>query len=64
VLRYLQGTKNYGIWYESMLDLMLHGYIDSDYAGLVDNMKSTLGYAFILGIGIFSWASKKQATIA
>jgi len=27
-------------------------------------MKSTLGYAFSLGSGIFSWASKKQAIVA
>src|ERR1044072_1270682 len=27
-------------------------------------MKSTSGYAFSLGSGIFSWASKKQATVA
>ncbi|KAL5552430.1 hypothetical protein UlMin_002606 [Ulmus minor] len=49
VLRYLQGTKNYGI---------------CDWAGSVDDMRSTSGYAFTLGIGIFSRASKKQATVA
>ena len=27
-------------------------------------MKSTSGYAFSLGSGMFSWASKKQATVA
>ena len=27
-------------------------------------MKSTSGYAFTIGIGIFSWASKNQATVA
>jgi len=42
----------------------LLGYTDSDWAGLVDDMKSTSGYAFSLGSGIFSWASKKQATVA
>ena len=30
----------------------------------MDDMKSTSGYAFTLGSGIFSWASKKQATVA
>ncbi|KAL0308739.1 UNVERIFIED_CONTAM: Retrovirus-related Pol polyprotein from transposon RE2 [Sesamum radiatum] len=37
---------------------------DSDWAGSVDDMKSTSGYTFSLGSGIFSWASKKQATVA
>ncbi|KAM6542405.1 hypothetical protein CsatB_006852 [Cannabis sativa] len=36
----------------------------SDWAGSMDDMKSTSGYAFTLGSGIFSWASKKQATVA
>ncbi|KAK4381284.1 Retrovirus-related Pol polyprotein from transposon RE1 [Sesamum angolense] len=42
----------------------LVGYTDSDWAGSVDDMKSTSGYTFSLGSGIFSWASKKQATVA
>ncbi|KAL0326705.1 UNVERIFIED_CONTAM: Retrovirus-related Pol polyprotein from transposon RE2 [Sesamum angustifolium] len=37
---------------------------DSDWAGSVDDMKSTSGYTFSLGSGIFTWASKKQATVA
>ncbi|KAK4382827.1 Retrovirus-related Pol polyprotein from transposon TNT 1-94 [Sesamum angolense] len=32
--------------------------------GSVDDMKSTSGYTFSLGSGIFSWASKKQAIVA
>ena len=64
LIRYLQGTKNYNIWYESTPDSKLIGYTDSDWAGSVDDMKSTLGYAFSLGSGIFSWTSKKQATVA
>ncbi|KAL0348980.1 UNVERIFIED_CONTAM: Retrovirus-related Pol polyprotein from transposon RE2 [Sesamum angustifolium] len=38
--------------------------LSSDWAGSVDDMKSTSGYTFSLGSGIFSWASKKQATVA
>ncbi|KAL0388718.1 UNVERIFIED_CONTAM: Retrovirus-related Pol polyprotein from transposon RE2 [Sesamum radiatum] len=45
-------------------DAKLVGYTDSDWAGSVDDMKSTSGYTFSLGSGIFSWASKKQATVA
>ncbi|TXG56303.1 hypothetical protein EZV62_017616 [Acer yangbiense] len=33
-------------------------------AGSVDDMKSTLGYTFSLGSGIFSWTSKKQDSVA
>ncbi|KAL0375548.1 UNVERIFIED_CONTAM: Retrovirus-related Pol polyprotein from transposon RE2 [Sesamum calycinum] len=38
--------------------------LTSDWAGSVDDMKSTSGYTFSLGSGIFTWASKKQATVA
>ena len=30
----------------------------------MDDRKSTLGYAFHIGLAIFSWSSKKQQTIA
>lgn len=40
------------------------GYSDSDWAGSVDDMKSTSRYAFTLGSGRFSWNSKKQEVVA
>eukprot|EP00253_Pinus_taeda_P005203 PITA_05203 len=50
-LMYLTATRQ---------DIMLVGYIDSDWAGSVDDRKSMLGYVFHLGSGAISWASKKQ----
>ncbi|KAL1313805.1 hypothetical protein AAHE18_16G138600 [Arachis hypogaea] len=35
-----------------------------DYAIHYKSTESTSGYAFILGYGVFSWASKKQETVA
>ncbi|XP_058726588.1 uncharacterized mitochondrial protein AtMg00810-like [Vicia villosa] len=64
ILRYLQRTKEFGIWYTIETSSGLLGYTDSDWAGSRDDMKSTSGYAFSLGSGILSWASKKQATVA
>ncbi|CAA0812713.1 Uncharacterized mitochondrial protein AtMg00810 [Striga hermonthica] len=58
ILRYLQGTKDYGIQYEYKEDSRLVGYTDSDWAGSTDDMKSTSGYTFSLGSGIFSWSYK------
>ena len=43
VLRYLQRTKDYDIWYISTPDSRLFGYTDSDWAESVDDMKSILG---------------------
>ncbi|CAL8167155.1 unnamed protein product [Prunus armeniaca] len=49
VLRYIQGTLDYGIAYEKGKEAMLIGYYDSDWSGSEDDMKSTFGYAFSLG---------------
>ncbi|KAL0314620.1 UNVERIFIED_CONTAM: Retrovirus-related Pol polyprotein from transposon RE2 [Sesamum angustifolium] len=64
ILRYLRGTKDFGIWYKSTNDAKLVGYTDSDWAGSVDDMKSTSGYTFSLGSGIFFMGLQEQATVA
>ncbi|KAM1197550.1 hypothetical protein ACFX2I_009121 [Malus domestica] len=43
---------------------MLIGYCDSDWGGSSDDSKSTSGYAFSFGSGVFSWASVKQSCVA
>ncbi|XP_059650735.1 uncharacterized protein LOC132296564 [Cornus florida] len=64
VLRYIQGTLDFGILYEKNVDAKLFGFCYSDWTECVDDMRSTSGYAFFLGSGVFSWASKKQETLA
>ncbi|CAL8162665.1 unnamed protein product [Prunus armeniaca] len=43
ILRYFQGTIDYGIWYKPTTDPRLFGHTDSDWAGSMDDMKSTSG---------------------
>ncbi|KAG8476415.1 hypothetical protein CXB51_033365 [Gossypium anomalum] len=64
VLRYIKGTLSYGMLYSKAESLRLVGYTDSDWAGSMDDMKSTLGYVFTLGSAIFCWSSKKQNVVA
>lgn len=64
VLRYIKGTLDFGILYEKNVGAKLIGFCDSDWAGCVDDMRSTSGYAFSFGSGVFSWASKKQERVA
>lgn len=64
VLRYVKGTLNYGIKFSQSENFRLQGYSDSDWAGSVDDMKSTSGYCFNFGSGVFSWCSKKQDIVA
>ncbi|XP_052308549.1 uncharacterized mitochondrial protein AtMg00810-like [Populus trichocarpa] len=64
IVRYVKGTISYGIKYSHLQNFMLHGYSDSDWAGSVDDMKSTSGYCFSFGSGMFSWCSRKQDSVA
>lgn len=64
VLRYLKGTSSYGMRYRRSNKFELYGFSDSDWAGSVDDMKSTSGYCFSLGSACFSWCSKKQEIVA
>ena len=41
----------------------LVGYSDSDYAGDLDDRKSTSGHVFLLNSGAISWSSKKQPVV-
>ena len=64
VLRYLRGTVRYGMRYTSRSDLTLVSYLDSDWAGSVDDQKSTFECCFSLGSVVVSWFSRKQSTVA
>lgn len=64
VIRYIKGTWNYGVKFLKHREFKLTGFSDSDWGGSIDDMKSTSGYCFSLGSGMFSWSSKKQETVA
>uniref|UniRef100_A0A2N9HKR1 Reverse transcriptase Ty1/copia-type domain-containing protein n=1 Tax=Fagus sylvatica TaxID=28930 RepID=A0A2N9HKR1_FAGSY len=64
ILRYLQGTLDYGLRLLSRSSLSLYGFSDADWAGCPDTRHSTTGYCIYLGANCISWASKKQATVS
>jgi hypothetical protein len=64
VIRYIKGTIDFGVKFKYCQNFKLLGFSDSDWGGSVDDMKSTSGYCFSLGSGVFSWSSKKQETVA
>ncbi|XP_052485200.1 secreted RxLR effector protein 161-like [Gossypium raimondii] len=61
ILRYLQGTNDFGIFYKKGEKSNMIGFTDSDYVGDQDDRRSTSGYVFMLGTGVISWSSKKQS---
>ncbi|GJS11046.1 hypothetical protein Tco_0367842 [Tanacetum coccineum] len=62
LLRYLKGTTELGIFYKRKSKESLEVYTDSDYAGDMDDRRSTSGSAFLLGSAAspFLWSWKKQ----
>ena len=67
VLRYLSGTRDYGITYQAsetkLEENHFLGYSDASYANN-DNATSISGYIFIMGGGTITWGSKKQTSVS
>ena len=65
-LRYLKGTKTEKMVFRKSEKLELTGFSDSDWAGNIDNRKSTSGFCFKLNnsSGAISWASKLQKCVS
>jgi hypothetical protein len=71
VLRYVKGTRNYGITYHDDNSRLVgptdsnnfYGFSDATFAN-TDDCKSISGYIFLLNTGAITWMSKKQAMIA
>jgi len=68
VYRYLCGTGDYGLCYQGRKGLNrvldIHGFVDADCAGDLDQRRSTSGYVFNLFGSVVNWRSKKQSVVA
>jgi hypothetical protein len=61
LLRYLSGTRKYGIRYSGIEAIT--GFADSDFAA-DQSRKSTMGYIFTLANGVVTWSSKIQRSVS
>ncbi|XP_057990415.1 uncharacterized mitochondrial protein AtMg00810-like [Hevea brasiliensis] len=52
VLRYIARTVDFGIWYGHVSEFKLFGYTDSDWAGCLEDRRSTSSYVFSLGSAV------------
>ena len=64
IIRYINGTSKYGLWYSKDSNDCLASYSGVDWAGSVDDRKSTSGKCFYLESNLVSWMSKKQTSIS
>lgn len=60
----MKETLTRGILYTKDGKSSVVGYTDADWAGDVDDRKSTSGYVFLLSGGPISWKSQKQKCVA
>jgi hypothetical protein len=59
-LRYIQDIKGLMLTYERSDSLKIVGYSDLDFAGCLNNDRSTSGYVFKLADRAISWSSSKR----
>ncbi|KAI3799572.1 hypothetical protein L1987_34871 [Smallanthus sonchifolius] len=64
IIRYLQGTPDYGIRITKSPCHNLVAYSDADWGGCPDSRRSTSGYCVFLGDNLLSWSSKRQHTVS
>ncbi|GAA0141045.1 transmembrane signal receptor [Lithospermum erythrorhizon] len=64
ILKYVQGTCNHGLLYTFDTNTSLVGYCDVDWAGNMEDRKSTSGGCFFVGNNLVSWFSKKQNSVS
>ena len=64
IIRYVNGTLEFGLWYSRDTNVNLASFSDADWAGNADDRKSTNGGCFYLGNNLVSWHSKKQNSIS
>ncbi|KAJ0624745.1 putative RNA-directed DNA polymerase [Helianthus annuus] len=64
ILRYIQGTIDFGIRLTNQSDHNIVAYSDADWAGCPDSRRSTSGYCVSIGNNLVSWSSKRQPTVS
>ena len=62
-LRYLKGIVKDGVFYKRGGVSELIGFTDSNYAGDIEDRKSTSGYVFMMSEGAVAWSSRKQPIV-
>ncbi|GKB13006.1 putative reverse transcriptase domain-containing protein [Tanacetum coccineum] len=64
ILRYVQGTLDYGVQLFSSSTTDLVAFSNADWAGCPTTRRSTSGYCVFLGNNLLSWSSMHQPTLS
>ena len=64
ILRYLKFSEGLGLQITKSSSMLVTAYSDADWAGCIDDRRSTGGFAVFLGSNLVSWSARKQATVS
>lgn len=64
ILRYIKQCTSMGLNIDRSGSTLVSGFSDADWAGSVDDRKSTGGFAVFIGSNLVSWNARKQATVS
>jgi histone deacetylase 1/2 len=64
ILCYVRGTLETGLCIRKSPPTVVSIFTDADWAGCVDDRRSTSGFAVFVGPNLISWSSKKQPTVS
>ena len=64
IVRYVKHTMNLGLTFSKSSSTLVSAFSDSDWAGCLDDRRSTGGFAVFFGPNLISWCARKQATVS
>ena len=64
IMRYAKGTLSHGLFIKPASLFNLEGYLDSEWATNIDDMKSFSGICVFLSGNLITWSSRKQKVVA
>jgi hypothetical protein len=63
ILRNLKQSTRVGLKISKSPSLLVSAFSDADWAGCLDDRRSTGGFVVFLGTNLVSWSARKQATV-
>lgn len=64
ILRYLKHTVKLGLKIGKSNSLLVSAFSDANWAGCLDDRRSTGGFVVFIGPNLVSWSARKQATVS
>jgi histone deacetylase 1/2 len=64
ILRYVRYTIDCGLQFWASPSTLLSAFSDADWAGNMDDRRSTGGYAIFYGGNLIAWSARKQSTVS